>query len=44
MRRGDEVWDWGYHAKEEDGRNTASHGWCLVRDGKIIKSICWSYT
>lgn len=44
MRPRDEVWSWAWQEMQADGRLSSSAGWCLLRDGKVVKSICWSFT
>jgi len=43
-KRGGEVWEWDNSENLPDGRISASSGWCIIRSGKIVNSICWIFT
>jgi len=40
---GDHLCDWGWEGKIGP-RDSYSFGWCLVRDGRVVYSICHSYS
>ena len=41
MESGDHLCDWAWHGKS-GARDAYSIGWCLVREGKVLYSICHS--
>jgi hypothetical protein len=39
---GCDVWEWGIDPHMRHGRNSYSYGWCIVKDGQILSTLCHS--
>ena len=42
LEDGGDVWEWGIDPHMREGRNSYAYGWCIVREGQIVASLCHS--
>ncbi len=42
LDNGGDVWEWGIAPRLRNGRNCYAYGWCIVREGQIVASLCHS--
>ncbi|WP_457335002.1 hypothetical protein [Rhizobacter sp. P5_C2] len=43
MGEGDEIWEWEWRGMNGP-RYSYSMGWCVIRGGEVVASLCHSYS
>jgi hypothetical protein len=42
LEGGGDVWEWVIEPHIRNGRSSYAYGWCIVREGQIVASLCHS--